>query len=419
MQQLPALLARMEGWLKLAPECWPPLAKAIARQARSAAFHSYPNGNSLKWLTYRGFAAVARHLLSATTMSNPSSKSIPFLFVPPSEGHAITHRPLPSPRLGKTTRFTARVLALAACLVGCGPSFDLPNSDADEVVELGQTAFALTADAANKSYALRDAQFTITGSETFSLDSNDEPDATTLTLDLPAGPYAVELAEGFKLVEVTSAGDVEVQATLETPNPQSILVSPEQTTTVTYVFRTAGEPVSFGPGTLAVAIAVEQTESPGLVISEFMVNPSAVSDTAGEWLEIANTSGSPVSLDGCRILRDGSGFTIEGGITVPANGFLTVANGASPGFTPGYVYSGVTLPNSAAFTLSLECAGSVVDSLSVEPSAWPLASGISAALDLGALSSTQNDAPSAWCLSTKSYGVDFGTPGSANDACTP
>jgi hypothetical protein len=351
-------------------------------------------------------------------MSHAPISSFPLLFSPPlTENHLPLRRTVVSPRLRATSRFTARVLALSACLLGCGPSFELPDTNTEEVFDFGTTAFALTAEAANKSYALRDARFTITGSETFTLDSNEDPAAATLTLDLPSGPYAVELAPGFKLVEVTSAGDVEVQASLETPNPQSVLVSPDQTTTVTYLFRTAGAPVSFGPGSLAVAIQVEQTDSPGLVISEFMVNPSAVSDTAGEWVEIANTSNAPLPLDGCRLLRDGSGFTIEDGLIVPANGFLTLANGATPGFTPGYVYSGMTLPNSAGFTLTLECAGTAVDAITIDPSTWPLASGISAALDVSALSSTKNDAASAWCLSTKSYGVDFGTPGSANDAC--
>lgn len=316
-------------------------------------------------------------------------------------------------------RLTARVLFLSACITGCGPDFDVPRSDTDVATEFGEAEFALTAEAANKSYALRDAKFTITGAESFTLDSNSDPDAKTLSLELPSGPYSVELAPGYRLVEVTGAGDVEVQASMETPNPQSALVSPDQTTTVTYLFRTAGAPVSFGPGNLAVAIEVEQTESPGLVISEFMVNPSAVSDTAGEWIEIANTSASPISLDGCRVLRDGAGFTVPAGVSVPANGFVALANGESPGFTPAYVYSGLTLPNSAAFTLGLECGAVLVDSLSVDPSAWPLASGISAALGSGALSAAENDAATAWCLATKTYGTDFGTPGTANDVCSP
>lgn len=325
---------------------------------------------------------------------------------------------LVSPRLRPSSRFTAGLLALSACLLSCGPTLGLPTDEDGRAIEVGRASFALTAETETKSYALRDALFAITGAETFTLDSRDQPEADTLSLEVPSGPYAVELSPGYRLVEVTAGGDVEVQATLETPNPQSVLVSPEQVTTVTYLFRTAGTPVSFGPGSLAIAIQVEQAETPGLVISEFMVNPSAVSDSAGEWIELTNTSDAAITLDDCRVLRDGTGFTVDPGLSIPANGRLTLANGASPGFSPGYVYSGMTLPNSAAFILSLECSGAVVDAVAIDPSAWPLASGISAALDPSALSAKQNDSASAWCLSTKSYGTDFGTPGDVNDTCT-
>lgn len=322
------------------------------------------------------------------------------------------------PRKRSNRRLTASVLALNAYVLGCG-SFDMPGERASTDVELGHAAFALTAETAGKAYALRDAQFVITGSESVTLESGDTPEETTLSVELPSGAYSVELTPGYRLVEVTSAGDIEVQASLESPNPQSTIVNPEQTTTVTYLFRTAGKPVAFGPGNLAIAIGVEEAEAPGLVISEFMVNPSALSDTRGEWIEIVNTSDTAVSLDGCRLLRDGSGFTIEGAHVVPPNGFFTFANGAAPGFSPAYVYSGLTLPNSAPFTLSLECNGALVDAVRVDPSSWPLAAGISAALSATALSSSKNDSPNVWCLSTKLYEVDFGTPGSANDPCAP
>lgn len=312
----------------------------------------------------------------------------------------------------------AVALASTTTLVGCGAQFELPGGDAEQgVTEFGQAAFPLTAETPDKSYALRNAQFSITGQETLTLDATANPDAPTLVESLESGAYSVELHPGYQLVEVTPAGDVAVDSTLETPNPQSIVVAPSQTTQVTYLFRTAGVPLSFGPGELAIAIEVERTEPPGLVLSEFMVNPSAVSDSAGEWIELANTSEVAVSLQGCRLLRDGSGFTIEEAVSVPPHGFLTLANGSSPGFTPGYVYDGLTLPNSASFTLTLECAGTTLDSVAVDPATWPLASGISAALSGDALSPSKNDAASSWCLSTKTFSADFGTPGEENAAC--
>lgn len=304
-------------------------------------------------------------------------------------------------------------------LHACGTQLDVPSQGTERAEEFGQAAFALTAEAADKAYALRHATFTISGQDTFTLNTDEEPDAKTLVHDLASGAYSVELMPGYSLVELDGAVETEVEATLQTPNPQSILVAPEQTTTVTYLFQTAGKPVSFGPGSLAVAIEVEQAEAPGLVISEFMVNPSALADTAGEWIEITNTSDAPLAVGGCRVLRDGAGFTISDGTTVAAGEVLTLANSASPGFNPGYVYSGLTLPNSAGFTLGLECNGVIVDQLVVETSGWPLSAGISAALDPASTTATKNDAATAWCLASESYGTDYGSPGAKNDACAP
>ncbi len=311
------------------------------------------------------------------------------------------------------------LLWFGAALVSCGPQIDLPTEEvSDAPMEWGSASFALTAETSDKVYALRHAKFSVTGDETLTLDSEESPNEPTLVRELPSGPYTVELQTGYQLVEITQGGDLEVQSILESPNPQSVLVRPEQITPVTFLFRTAGAPVEFGPGSLAIAIAVEKSDVPGLVLSEFMVNPSAVSDSSGEWIEVTNTSDETLSLQGCRVLRDGAGFTIETAVTVPAHGYVALANGGEPGFSPALVYSGLTLPNSAAFTLTLECDGTMVDSVSVDPSGWPLASGISAALDPESLSNTKNDAPAAWCLATTSYGTDFGTPGAANDVCS-
>lgn len=301
---------------------------------------------------------------------------------------------------------------------GCGPQIDVPNADAQDTgITWGKAAFALTSETASKTYALRAATFTVAGAETITLDSSETPDAATLVHELPSGAYTVELQPGYQLVEVTAEGDREVTHTLESPNPQSILIMADDVTPVAFIFRTTAAPVAFGAGSLAIAIQVQEADSPGLVISEFMVNPSAVADTAGEWVEVANTSEQAVSLERCRVLRDGSGFTVDKEVVVPAGGFVTLANGNSPGFTPAYVYSGLTLPNTSGFTLALECGGTIIDSVNVSPSGWPIAAGTSASLDPGFLSQTKNDAASAWCLATSSYGVDFGTPGSTNDSC--
>ena len=49
------------------------------------------------------------------------------------------------------------------------------------------------------------------------------------------------------------------------------------------------------------------TVVPGtLVISEFMANPAAVSDTAGEWLELFNTTPNAIDANGLTLTDNGS-----------------------------------------------------------------------------------------------------------------
>ena len=43
-----------------------------------------------------------------------------------------------------------------------------------------------------------------------------------------------------------------------------------------------------------------------LVVSEFMANPAAVSDTAGEWLELFNNTINPIDVNGLSLADNGS-----------------------------------------------------------------------------------------------------------------
>ena len=68
--------------------------------------------------------------------------------------------------------------------------------------------------------------------------------------------------------------------------------------------------------------------SPGdVVITEIMQNPDAVSDSYGEWVEIHNTTGSAIDIDGWTI-GDGESeeHTINnsGSFILPAGGFLVL-----------------------------------------------------------------------------------------------
>lgn len=314
----------------------------------------------------------------------------------------------------------AFVRLIAATPLACGSPLDMPSSNnANQSVAWGTTEFFLTAELNGVQYALRDAEFSLTGPEEVLLRSNDYPNDATLVQELQSGQYALELKAGYRLVALTEGEESEVQAKLETPNPQTVLVAAEQTTAVNYLFRVEQQSVAFGRGSVALGLAIEAADPGGLLFSEFMVNPATLTDTQGEWIEIMNTASSDIDLNGCSIQRDDSSTTIAQSLVVPAGGFVTLSNGPSPGFTPTLEYSGFSLPNTAIFKLTLTCNEVVVDAVQVDPGSWPLAAGASASLDPEWATASKNDAGSAWCLANTSYGSDFGTPGEPNERCQP
>jgi hypothetical protein len=77
-----------------------------------------------------------------------------------------------------------------------------------------------------------------------------------------------------------------------------------------------------------------------VVINEIMFNPIS-GDTADEYVELYNRSGSPVSLSGWR-LSDGISLTFPSNAIIPANGYVVVANNLARMLTN---YPGLTTNN--------------------------------------------------------------------------
>ena len=66
-----------------------------------------------------------------------------------------------------------------------------------------------------------------------------------------------------------------------------------------------------------------------MLISEFLADPKAVADSAGEWFELANAGSTPVNLRGWAIV-DGGGdrYAIADDLMVDPGGYIVfVANG--------------------------------------------------------------------------------------------
>ena len=84
-----------------------------------------------------------------------------------------------------------------------------------------------------------------------------------------------------------------------------------------------------------------------LLISEVMANPAALSDSAGEWFELYNPTGSDINLRGIELGDDGSNrHRFDSDLLILPMHYLTLARGAAPGFAPDYVYDNFTLSNS-------------------------------------------------------------------------
>lgn len=152
-----------------------------------------------------------------------------------------------------------------------------------------------------------------------------------------------------------------------------------------------------------------------IVISELMVDPVAVADTQGEWIELHNPTDEAFDLQGCVVDDGGSALRgIADPFALAPGGFKAIARSASAGFA-----TSATMPMSLGNTgdsVAISCDGVEIDRVVYGPG-FPLAAGKSMALDPLSQDAMSNDAPGAWCLAAQPYGVDFGTPGKPNPDC--
>ena len=154
----------------------------------------------------------------------------------------------------------------------------------------------------------------------------------------------------------------------------------------------------------------------GIVITEIMPNPGAVSDSYGEWIEIHNTTDSTIDIAGWMIKDAGSDEHVISNdamfiLVVPGDYFILARNGneaLNGGLVADYAYTGFTLSNSEDEIILTDAAGAVVDEVHYT-NAW--AFGNSIAMEIHDLESNNNVAEN-WYASTVQYGDgDYGTPG--------
>ena len=162
------------------------------------------------------------------------------------------------------------------------------------------------------------------------------------------------------------------------------------------------------------------------VITELMVQPGVVSDAAGEWLELYNASGSPMSLLNFVLSDDnGESHTITADLVVDPGTYVVLGRnddqGTNGSVPVDYELGGISF-DEGVDSLSLSYDGNLVDRVDYDLSnfSWQPGRSIGLAPSTGVPSSTVNDDAANWCLAgnlVAGPGTDFGSPGEANDSC--
>lgn len=197
--------------------------------------------------------------------------------------------------------------------------------------------------------------------------------------------------------------------------------------------------VGFDAAGLILCAAIETGTGPGgqndppssvgpgaVFVTEIMADPSAVTDSNGEWFELHNSS-TTTSLDinGWTIKDDGSNSHVinnGGPLLIPPGGFLVLGNnndaGTNGGVTVHYQYSGFTLSNGDDEIILLNPSGEEIDRVAYN-NTFPIRAGASIALNPSNFTTSDNDVGANWCAAQTPFGGgDLGSPGSPNPACT-
>lgn len=177
--------------------------------------------------------------------------------------------------------------------------------------------------------------------------------------------------------------------------------------------------------TSPVCVPVTCPAAGAIIITEIMQNPSAVSDSDGEYFEVYNTTGSPIDLQGW-ILKDTSSASethaITSSVVVPANGYVVLGtnadSGSNGGVTVDYDYGDDYFLGNGVDDIVLECGGNVIDQVEWDNGAtFPDPNGASMELAVDKYDATDNDDGANWAEAVSEIvsGGDLGTPGAIND----
>jgi uncharacterized repeat protein (TIGR01451 family) len=159
-----------------------------------------------------------------------------------------------------------------------------------------------------------------------------------------------------------------------------------------------------------------------IVINEIMIDPDAVLDVVGEWLELFNAGEGAVDLNGCELKDEGTNLhqiRQEDPLLIEPGGYLVLGRNGDQaengGVAVDYTYSGYLLANDGDEVV-LACGGGEVDRVAYDGGlTFPDPTGASIQLVQPSL---DNSVGGNWCEARTMWpgsAGDRGTPGQAND----
>ncbi len=180
--------------------------------------------------------------------------------------------------------------------------------------------------------------------------------------------------------------------------------------------------------TVFVTDAPVIAEPGDLVFTELMINPQVVEDHIGEWVEMYNTSGSPIDVAGYTFRDDDNDtWILEGPFIVPPNGYFVLCaetnpalNGGVPcdgGFNRSTLGDGMALANRVDEVVLSRPDGVEVGRIAYD-SSW-FTNAIATGVDPSVLGTPAQTDKNEWCdqLTITSPMSEAGTPGQPNDPC--
>lgn len=200
-----------------------------------------------------------------------------------------------------------------------------------------------------------------------------------------------------------------------------------------YFGNNAGTPGSANPACIPEATTGTCIEDGGMraiiapnagdiIFTEVMADPTSP-DATSEWFELL--ARAPVDLNDLTVYTStsaGGRLTSSACLFVQPGEYVLLAQSADPFVngdlpTPRIVYSSPSFSNAVNQRIGLSRGDAGIDEIALSPSSG----GRSWSLDPTLLDPLANDSPANFCLAPNKWhadgGGDFGTPGTANDAC--